>query len=215
MSFLKQYKSLWPGIAALILLVVCRMGYTHSYRFAFLYWNFFLALLPLYFSHKVKHSLKPVATCAFAALWLLFFPNAAYLFTDIVHLKAGTRLMYWLDVIILFSSGIYGLVIAMYSLREMEAWYGQFVSARLKKGITCCLLLLCGYGIYLGRVERWNSWDILAQPGDLFQAMHFHARHPFRSRVAWYMTSVFAAGLQIIYSLFSRANTGIDANPVK
>ena len=212
MGFLKQYKQLWPGIAALFLLVICRMAYTHTFRFAFLFWNFFLALLPLYFSHRVTGTSKPAANWTFALLWLLFFPNAAYLFTDIVHLRSGTHLLYWVDVVILFSSGIYGLVISMQSLREMEDWYGQFMSVKLKTGITCCLLLLCGYGIYLGRVERWNSWNVLTQPGDLFQAIRFHARHPFRSREVWYMTGVFAIGLQIIYSLFRRMGAGWGIN---
>jgi len=204
MHFLSQYKRLWYGIAALFLLIFIRMGYTHTYRFAFLFWNFFLALLPLYFSFKFRHTFTVGMKCCYACLWLMFFPNSAYLFTDIVHLTQSRHLLYWLDVMILFSAGIYGLVISMHSLKEMENWYGRFVSSRLKFCITSMLLLCCGYGIYLGRVERWNSWDVITQPYDLLQAVFHHARHPFQSRDAWYMTAVFATGLQIIYTLFSR-----------
>ena len=207
MHFLKRYKALWYGISALFSLVIVRIGYTHTFRFAFLFWNFFLALLPLYFSFRFRNCGGTKSKWLFAGLWLMFFPNSAYLLTDIVHLSHGGHVLYWLDVMILFSAGMYGLVISMQSLKEMENWYGQFVSRRMKHCITAILLLTCGYGIYLGRIERWNSWDVVAQPYDLLQAIFHHARHPFQRREVWYMTLVFAVGLQIIYSLFGRRNS--------
>jgi uncharacterized membrane protein len=30
-----------------------------------------------------------------------------------------------------------------------------------------CVLALSGFGMYLGRFLRWNSWDVLANPGAL------------------------------------------------
>jgi uncharacterized membrane protein len=35
--------------------------------------------------------------------------------------------------------------------------------------VVQALLLLCGIGIYLGRVLRWNTWDVILHPVALMQ----------------------------------------------
>ena len=110
-------------------------------------------------------------------------------------------MLYWLDVVILFLAGIYGIVIGLLSLKQMEGWYGKYVSNNVRHIITFVLLISCGYGIYLGRVERWNSWDIVAQPTDLLMSIFDHSRHPFRNREVWMMSVLFGAGLWVLYQL--------------
>lgn len=102
---------------------------------------------------------------------------------------------------VLFTAGAYGVGLGLLSLRRVEDWYGQWLKGPLKAGCTFLLLIACGYGMYLGRVERWNSWDVVAQPGSLLQDIWNDARHPWRSREAWMMTGVFAMGLQLFYLL--------------
>ncbi len=204
MTFFRKNKKLLYCIAVLLLLIAARIAYTHTLRFSFLFWNIFLALLPLYFSHQVSTASKPYLACISALLWLLFFPNAAYLFTDIVHLQQSTHLIFWVDMVILYLAGIYGIYIGMLSLKKMESWYGKFLSLRGKTMVTLLLLLLCGYGIYLGRVERWNSWDVVAQPEDLLRAMFHHSRHPVHNREVWEMTFLFGGVLALLYQLFGR-----------
>lgn len=203
MSFFQKHKNIWYSITLLITLIAGRMVFTHSLHFAFLFWNLLLAVVPLYLSHRTLKSSKPLVAWLSAMAWLLFFPNAAYLLTDIVHLKASAHLIYWLDMVILYLAGIYGLFISMYSLKEMESWYGGFVSAKAKHIITFAVLLLSGYGIYLGRVERWNSWDVITQPMNLLTTMFHHSRHPFRNREVWMMSGVFGVGLLLLYYFFA------------
>jgi uncharacterized membrane protein len=209
MNFFQKHKSIWYGMLLLGMLMTGRMVFTHSLHFAFLFWNLFLAVIPLYLSHYIMNASKPFSSWLAAVVWLLFFPNAAYLLTDIVHLKKSIHLMYWLDMVILYLAGIYGLFISMYSLREMENWYGRFVSSRAKYLITFAILLLSGYGIYLGRVERWNSWDVIAQPMSLMTTLFDHSRHPFRNREVWLMSGIFGIGLSMLYLLFNRMLTNI------
>ena len=208
MYFFQKNQSLFCGIAALLLMVAGGMAYAHTMRFAFLFWNIFLAILPLYFSHKVSVSAKSYQQWLLAITWLLFFPNAAYLFTDIVHLHQSGQLLYWVDLMIIYLAGIYGIYISMRSLREMESWYGRFLSFRAKTIVTTALLLLCGYGIYLGRIERWNSWDVLTQPDNLLHALFCHSRHPFRNRAVWEMSGVFGIGMCLLYRLFGHGLNG-------
>jgi uncharacterized membrane protein len=207
MSFIKTYKNIWPGLAVLFCLIVFRMYHTHTFAFGFLFWNLFLAILPLAFSYLTVRMRKPFYAWITAALWLVFFPNSAYLFTDIVHLSFNDGLLYWLDIMILVLSAVYGIVMGMVSLKQMELWYGKFLSPQMQSVVSFVLLLGCGYGIYLGRVERWNSWDVVAQPVDLLHTIAYHSRHPFRCKEVWMMSGLFGAGLYVLYLLFDRKQT--------
>lgn len=211
MSFFKTYKNIWAGLIVLICLILFRMYKTHTHAYGFLFWNLFLAVLPLLFSYMTVRAQKPFYAGIMAGLWLLFFPNAAYLFTDIVHLNFRDSLLLWLDIVILVLSAVYGIVMGMLSLKQMERWYGQFLPVRARQMVSFLLLLGCGYGIYLGRVERWNSWDVIAQPADLLQAMAYHYRHPFRCREVWMMTGLFGTGLYVLYLLFDRSSGHLNS----
>ena len=40
------------------------------------------------------------------------------------------------------------------------------------------VLGLVSVGVYLGRVKRWNSWDMLTQPGARLAQLHAHLADP-------------------------------------
>ena len=61
------------------------------------------------------------------------------------------------------------------------------------------LMILCGYGIYLGRYLRWNSWDIITDPISLAQDMLHHVIHPIRNFYIWGLSIVFAVWMLILY----------------
>lgn len=218
-QFFWQYSNIWYGLALLGTLLMVRMYHTGSVAFGFLFWNLFLAVIPLCFSHWLTSRKRAsVASWVAALLWLLFFPNAAYLFTDLVHLTDRGGLLYWLDIVILVLSAIYGIAIGMLSLRQMEGWYGRWATGAWRPLITLSLLFLCGYGIYLGRMERWNSWDIIVRPVGLLRAMAYHALHPYRCFEVWMMSALFGISLYVLYLLFEKrlgtvtvVNSGSDA----
>ena len=74
-------------------LLALRMAYTRGLTYIGLLWNLFLAWLPLvsalaaYNLYKRWLSLTTVLVISSALIWLLFFPNAPYLLTDLMHLK--------------------------------------------------------------------------------------------------------------------------------
>ena len=45
-------------------------------------------------------------------------------------------------------------------------------------GTCSCVLALASVGVYLGRVKRWNSWDLLTQPGTKLAELHAHLGDP-------------------------------------
>ena len=71
-----------PVIASTLLYVIS----TYAYGWLMIIWNNFLAVLPLIFAllaRKAYEAHKKPAFIILSALWLLFFPNAPYMITDI------------------------------------------------------------------------------------------------------------------------------------
>jgi uncharacterized membrane protein len=54
-------------------------------------------------------------------------------------------------------------------------------------GVITFIFILTGYGIYLGRVLRWNSWDLFTRPKPLFRDVSVSIQNP----QAIFMTLVF------------------------
>jgi uncharacterized membrane protein len=95
-------------------------------------------------------------------MWLLFLPNSFYIVTDFVHLHSGRKSLFWFDMILLSSFTILGFVFGIISLSDFEKIVSQKKYA--KTILIPLICFLCGFGIYLGRIERYNSWNIVNDP---------------------------------------------------
>jgi uncharacterized membrane protein len=62
------------------------------------------------------------------------------------------------------------------------------------------VLALTSFGIYLGRFERWNSWDVVSRPGPLLASIGDRLADP-DPRTAG-VTAVFTAFLALAYAAF-------------
>ena len=211
MNFLKTFSWLLPMLAFTGSLLAVRMMYTHSHTFLFIIWNLFLAGLPLLFSSllgRVDHS---ATRWLLLGLWLLFFPNAMYIVTDLFHLKERTDIPQWYDLLILFSAAITGVIMGLASLQDVEVFLAARLNARRVSAVVFLLFLLCGYGIYLGRYLRWNSWDIFTSPIMVLGDIARDIIHPRRYRQSWMVTGLFATWLWIFYRYFK--NIGVTKIP--
>ena len=140
-------------------------------------WNLLLAWMPLFFALAFRHTLGTPETStaanrtrlltALAFGWLLFLPNAPYLVTDFVHFKPRDPVPVWFDILLFMSFAWTGLALGFLSLRllqkEVACRWGRW-SARW---FVVASLILCSFGVYIGRVGRWNSWDVVVHPLDL------------------------------------------------
>lgn len=146
--------------------------YRGTQTFFFLNWNLFLAWIPylialsLPFLHR-KFNSKIIIVGALLC-WLLFFPNAPYIITDFLHLKKRAGIPLWYDLMLFMSFAWTGLMLGYVSLLEVQIFLRNFFSKTMVNFASIIALLLCGFGIYLGRFQRWNSWDIVTQPFSLF-----------------------------------------------
>jgi len=166
----------WAAILALILastlscgLLAFRAFHARVFEYGFFVWNLFLAWIPaiaalLFYSQARRRPTPRFALLCIGLLWFFFFPNAAYIVTDIVHLSTRPRIPFWYDMITFMAFAQTGLFLAYLSLYLMQesvrAWLGRGVCW----AFTFAMLALSSFGIYLGRFLRWNSWDMLFAP---------------------------------------------------
>jgi uncharacterized membrane protein len=108
---------------------------------------------------------RPGLTYILAALWLLFFPNAPYMMTDLVHLTwVSDNISIHFDTALLFLAAFTGLGLGFTSLTILHDLVQKRYSALLGWLFVSIVWILTAAGIYLGRVQRWNSWDALRSP---------------------------------------------------
>lgn len=146
------------------------------YGLEFLVWNLFLAWVPLALAVVVQRLRATgtgrlgtrVAFAAGAGAWLLFFPNAPYIVTDLIHLHhdRGERALL-ADGAVIGAFALTGLLLAVASLQRMHRPVVDRFGAGAGWAMVGAVSLLTGVGVYLGRVLRWNSWDLLSRPDAL------------------------------------------------
>jgi uncharacterized membrane protein len=107
-------------------------------------------------------------------VFIAFLPNAPYLLTDIIHLIRTARIeeipawVIALGVIPLhllaILLGFEAYVISLLNLEYFLKGQGHKAWSLPTEGL---LHALCAVGIYLGRFIRFNSWDLVTDPGNV------------------------------------------------
>jgi len=143
--------------------------------FGFLLWNIFLAWLPLLFAYLFAASLKSGRSLfrsgSLILLWLIFLPNCPYILTDLLHLKWRHPVPHWYDLLLFISFAWTGWQLGIASLIKIFESLSSILSERWSMAVVVLAIILCGPGIYLGRVLRYNSWDLLHQPQSIIADM--------------------------------------------
>ena len=181
-------------------LLLVRFVYAQTPDYRFYIWNTFLAAIPYVISTQLlKLKKMNSAAIVFLVAWLLFFPNAPYMITDIFHYEERPPVPFWYDVLLVISAAWNGLILGMVSMMNVENFLSRHIKPLLVKFIVFTSLLLCGYGIFIGRFLRFNSWNILTDPGYLAYTSAHHVLLPQRYPKLWVFTVLFAVLLSIIY----------------
>lgn len=184
-------------------LILFRAERTGSWHFLFLIWNLFLACVPLFASRLLRAAhakrIPDVMQLALVAVWLIFLPNAPYILTDLVHLQASSPHLYWYDMALLLSCGGVGLMLGYTSMFDVHQIVESRFGARLAWVVVSATLLLSGFGIYLGRVLRWNSWDVVTNPRGLFDSIADYVLNPAAYLQIWAISGLCGAGLLLGY----------------
>ena len=187
------------------LLIACRIYFSGSMLFSFLIWNIFLAWIPFKMSQYLltTKGSKWKQGLLFAA-WLLFFPNALYIITDLIHLELESSVPKWYDAILLFSSSVMGLMMAFISLNRVEHYLGGKLGSKWRPWLVLVFIFLGSFGVYLGRFLRWNSWDIIRDPGGLIENIIQRIIFPWKHLRTWGMTGILTVFFVLMYESIKR-----------
>lgn len=164
----KQDTAVWLVSVLAITLLLLRVKITNSTYLLFLIWNLFLAFIPYFLSSSIYknffNTTKKSQNSFFGLVWLLFIPNCFYILTDFTHLHFKTTFQFSLDMLIISGFSFVGFYVGLLSIHTIH----QLVIAKYgnTKGNIFILIIsfLSAFGIYLGRVLRFNSWDIISKP---------------------------------------------------
>lgn len=193
---------IFPALISIGVLAV-RIIYSGSPLFIFFVWNLFLALIPFYLSLKIISTSEKKTTNGvnwlLIFIWLLFLPNAPYIITDLIHLKHRTGVPLWYDTLLILSFCWNGLIIGFLSIYNVHEVLKQRKGEFKSWVFILAVILLCGFGIYLGRYLRWNSWDILVNPLNLLSDIVNRIIYPFSHIKTWSITFSYSIFLIVGY----------------
>ncbi len=190
--------------AVSVTLVFARMLWTENLRYTFLVWNLFLAWLPLLFALLVcelyrNGRMRNWSFASLSAAWLLFFPNAPYIFTDLIHLTTRFHRHFWVDLTLILICALTGLVLGFLSLYLMQTVVARMFGRVMSWLFIAAVAGLSSFGVYLGRFVRVNSWDIVTRPGKLYDGIHSWMSDPFAHSTSFAFPILFATFLFIAY----------------
>ena len=220
---IRQHRTRWALYAALLLasatstlLIVARVLHTGRLTYAFLVYNLALAWIPLGFAAgavsfdacRSRTARLLAAVCGGG--WLIFFPNAPYLVTDLMHLRVHGNRLFWLDMTALQAFAWTGLALGFVSLDLIQRLVARRVGRAMSWLFAAAVLATSAFGIYLGRFRRWNSWDVLRAPRALLADVAGTLLHPFPNHQVIAHCVVLSAFLFTAYVVLRTWRTGAD-----
>ncbi len=176
-----------------IALLFIRNSIENNTQYNFLLWNLFLGFVPflvayllLLFNEKIKLFLFLFLN----ALWLLFYPNAPYMMTDLIHVQAQSSTVIY-DTLIIYSIATLSLFYGFYSLLWVIQQWQQLFSKSVGIFVLISSIILSGLGNYLGRILRLNSWDLFTHPGKVMMDIWHHLWPVSANPITYYILGLF------------------------
>ncbi len=182
-----------------VMLLSARIIFTENISYIFLLWNLFLAWIPLLISMNINGNKSKQKIFLMLCTWLLFFPNSPYIITDLFHFRPrGIPL--WFDLVLIVSFAWNGMMLGFISLFQVQKYFDEKFGKIKSWMMVLSVFVLCGFGIYLGRYGRFNSWDVLVNPFELMSEIIQTIIHPLRSKETYSVTMLFSTFLFCCYS---------------
>jgi uncharacterized membrane protein len=180
-AFLKTSALLALTASSCVLLYALRIVVSGINSYLYLVWNLFLAIVP--YAIAVAGAFlaaraggaraRKLIVAPTALLWLAFYPNAPYIFTDFIHLFnrtflraspsewIGINALVWYDIIMNAAFAFVSHFIGLASMWLIQGCVAKAWNAFAARAIVGAAIVLAGFGIYLGRFSRLNSWDVI------------------------------------------------------
>jgi uncharacterized membrane protein len=204
------------ALAAVSLLVVAmvavRVAFTDSHAYLNLPWNLVLAWVPLGLALVVydgaRRGMRGLWLLSLCGLWLLFFPNAPYLMTDLKYLRVIGGVPLWYDVLLTSAAAAAGLALGFLSLFLIHSVARRRLGAVWAWIGVWAVLALSSVGVFLGRFQRFNSWDVFTDPKPILSDVAKGLSNPLNYPEVFAVTVVFSGflvGTYLVFYAFARA----------
>ncbi len=136
-------------------------------------WNLFLAFIPLLLSFYLFRlsAIRNIYWWVILLIFVSFLPNAPYVLTDSIHIIELSQRNYpqWAIILVLIPQYtlfiLAGFEAYVISLTRLDNYLTNLVTTKYLGLINGIVHSLCVVGIYIGRFERFNSWDFISKPG--------------------------------------------------
>jgi len=126
-----------------LVLLAFRIWYADSWSMRFLVWNLFLAAIPFAISTSLlSRDIQKMGWLPFIitiGTWLLFFPNAPYILTDMLHLHQRFHVPIWYDTLLMVSFAWNGFVMGLISLIDIQ----HIISEKTNKTVGWAFAFFC------------------------------------------------------------------------
>lgn len=128
-------------------------------------------------------------------VWILAFPNAAYLITELNmnHRRPDDPVPLWYDIVATLTLTLSGLANAVFSLGLLHLFallLGDLDQITAASWLWSLLVLALGaLGVYLGRYLRFNSWDVRHPSSMLAKSRDYFGKPGRIADVAGFVTT--------------------------
>ena len=198
--------------------------------YSFLRSNLFIGSLPVivisYLLYRFNDKLSTVVFWAGTLLWVLFYPNAPYMISDLIHdsqdpvSKLNPEMIKY-DTLIIFSLAMLSVFYGFLSLKLMFTLFKERYSKRFAHIAIHATLILSCLGFYMGRellsaIKLGNaylySWEIFLEPIQIIKIV-WKAIWPIQDNwTAYAMMALFGVVQYLLLVIFYYVNN-IEAAP--
>ena len=198
--------------------------------YSFLRSNLFIGSLPVivisYLLYRFNDKLSTVVFWAGTLLWVLFYPNAPYMISDLIHdsqdpvSKLNPEMIKY-DTLIIFSLAMLSVFYGFLSLKLMFTLFKERYSKRFAHIAIHATLILSCLGFYMGRellsaIKLGNgylySWEIFLEPIQIIKIV-WKAIWPIQDNwPAYAMMALFGLVQYLLLVIFYYVNN-IEAAP--
>jgi uncharacterized membrane protein len=201
LSYLKSHNTIFLALFSLfsIMLVSIRFLLIDKTDI-FLVMNLGLAWIPYLLSYvfTVK-KINKLVLILIGVIWLLFFPNALYMVTDLFQLRPRVFVNIWFDLMMLLSFALVGLFLGFSSLKNVENLMTLKFGKRKAQLSIIIVMYLGSLGVYFGRFIRLNSWEVFSMPAVLIRKVLNVFSNPFYDANFYATTLVFTIFCYFLY----------------
>lgn len=134
-----------------------------------------------------------------SALWLMFLPNSWYVLTDYIHVYPTGEVSEIYDIGLISLLVLSGFTLGFTSLLLIHKELLKRFHANIGHLFIGAIILLSSFAIYLGRQLRWNTWDIITNPGGIVLNVSDRILSPTQYPGAFNTTILFFVILSVIY----------------